>query len=217
MVKVKHILITFGYFLTGINTQDNLKCRQIDFNNSESILEFEPCGSEFIMKTFLDEPIDSCGIDSVNYLSNDQWGWSCFSSIQSFTLDENTEFFSAITLESIDIGNYDEILYNDWINCQKSSLLPNIDDGSFVEIQVYDDAEGIATPVITAVKSRTNNECNKFYGRLENPAENAKVHRIQLLYWATINDVGEGIKVRRQFLNLHWHHYGKLRILYLVI
>lgn len=190
MIKVKHILITFGYILTGINTQDNLQCRQIDFNNSESVLEFEPCfvGNEFIMKTYLDEPIDSCRIDSVNYLSNGQSEleeWSCFSSINSFTLDENTEFFTAISLQSIDV-----------------------DDASFVEIQVFD-MEGTVIPVINAGVT-LNNVCKEFYGKLEESVENAKVHRkLFFVIEKPLHDVyclpieGKDRKVCQKFLNLY--------------
>lgn len=159
MIKVKHMLFMFGYCLTGIYTQqDNLKCRQIDFNKTESISMFEPCefGKEFIIKSDFDEPFDSCRPDSINYLSSndDNDEWSCFATIESFTLDENTEFFLAVYLRSFDL-----------------------DDKSTIEVLVYD-TDAAATILLIKAGTTVAHTCNEFYEKFDRTVENAKVCRV---------------------------------------
>lgn len=154
LIRVVHILIILGYFLTGIYTQDNLNCRLIDFNNIESMLEIEACstGLEFTIKSYAAEPVDPFRIDSENFLSNRQSGYTCFSTIESFTLDENTEIYSAIYLRSI-----------------------IVDDNSFVEIQVFDLDESSVIPVMSV---GVTNKWDEYNYKLDGPVENAKVNRI---------------------------------------
>lgn len=150
MLKLEHILIILGCFLTGIYTQDQ-NCRLIDFNKIDSIsLMIEPCssGNQFTVKSFQNEPVTPYRENSENYLSNDQSGITCFSTIESFTLDENTEFYSAVYLRSI-----------------------VVDDSSFVEIQVIDD-DGNVSIITRGVVTRGWNE---LYGTFDRYLENVKV------------------------------------------
>lgn len=152
VIKVELFLTTFGYFFSGIYMQDNIMCSQIDFNKVDSILKFEPCltGNEFTTKSYSEELLDPFRPDSENYLSNISPGWSCFSTIESFSLDEDTEFYSAIYLQS-----------------------GVVDDASFIDIQVFDMESGSALPVINTKVSRGWNE---FYSKFDGPVENAKVY-----------------------------------------
>lgn len=154
LIQVVHILIILGYFLTGIYTQDNLICRLIDFNNIDSMLEIEECssGMEFTIKSYADEPLVPFRIDSENFLSNRQSGFTCFSTIEPLTLDANTEIYFAIYLRSI-----------------------LSDDASFVEIQMFDLDESIVVLLMSAV---VTNGWTEYNIKLVGPVENAKVNRI---------------------------------------
>lgn len=155
LIRVVHILIILGYFLTGIHTQVNLNSSLIDFNNVDSMLEIEACskGIEFIIKSYEDESLEPYRIDSKNYLTNDLAKPTCFLTKDTFTLDENTEFLVAIYLGSV------------------STVI----DWSFVEIRVLDVDNSIVIPVM---QEGVKNEWNAYYYKLESRVENAKVNQI---------------------------------------
>lgn len=150
MIKINYLLITFGCFLSGIYTQDNLSCRQIDFNRTDSILDFETCvlGNEFTIKSYSDELLDPYRNDSANYLTGLS-GWSCFSTIKSFTLDQYSEFHLALYLQSA-----------------------FADDQSFLQIQVIDVGVG---SIFRILNEGVTNKWNEYDIKFDRPVENAKV------------------------------------------
>lgn len=146
--------MTLGCLLSGINTQINPSCRLIDFNNTDSVLEFEQCliSPEFILQSYLDEPLIPFRDNLVNYLTNIGPGWSCFSTTQKFRLGENTEFDTAIYLQS-----------------------PVIDDSSFLEIAVFNVDDGSVIPIISAVVNPLH-IWNEFHTIFNSRVDNAQVY-----------------------------------------
>lgn len=142
-----------GSILSGITAQDNINCHRMDFNKVESILEFEQCSSDnpqFIIKSYSDAPLTSYGDGYENYLTNIEPEWSCFSTIGTFNLDENSELYTAIYLQSVIAG-----------------------DESIVELQIFDGQS--AFPVIHAIASNLFKWSEYTYSP-QRSIENAKVN-----------------------------------------
>lgn len=125
--------------LTGVYMQIRPSCRQIDFNEMNSTLEFEPCEAleMFVIKSYADVQIDSFRSDVENHLTNREVGISCFRTTQIFNLDSNTQFDSMIYLNS-----------------------NNEADDSFVDIQAFDVDDG---EVHFAGGVTVSNEWNALY------------------------------------------------------
>lgn len=148
--KVAIFFTIFVYYITGINTV-NRSCRLIDFNYRDSVFEFDECNDVnlFTYKSYGEGSLSPFRNDSVNYLSNDVAGFSCFASTQLFYLDEFTEFDLIIYLNS-DV----------------------VSDTSYVEIQVYDTDEG---GVFLLGRLELNSEWIVFNNHSAPSIENAQV------------------------------------------
>lgn len=154
-LKVEFVFAISMYYISRILAQSP-SCRLIDFNKTDSVFEFDACfvGNLFDVKSYEDTPsLIPFRSDSVHYLSNDVEGLSCFTSWQTFHLDEFTEFDMIIYLNS-----------------------PILFDSSYVEIQVYDTDEGEVTFLGRLEVSPDWIEFNKNFGEFGLIIENAQVH-----------------------------------------
>lgn len=141
-------------FFTVTYTQVRPSCRQIDFNDEASLLEFEPCEdlSVFGIKSYADVTFAPFRSNAENHLSNIQEGFSCFRTKQIFNLDSNTQIDSIIYLNS------------------------NTEDfESFVEIQAFDTEEG---DVYTVGKVLVSPQWNVFHEVFSRNIYNAKVNDV---------------------------------------
>lgn len=155
-LKIEFIFTILACYSAGIYAEDNLSCHQVDFNKTESYNEFEACleHSPLVLKSYEDAPFPPYRDDAKYYLSNDQVGNSCFTTIEMFDLDEYTEFYLAI-------------YFNSGV----------IDDSSYFEVQLYIDS------TITLVKSipiSLSNEWIEIHEYFDGTAENAKVRYTKL-------------------------------------
>ncbi len=98
---VKLLLLLMCY-ITGTYTQIRPSCRQIDFNDVDSVDQFEQCEdlNVFGIKSYADVPFEPFRYDVENHLSNIEIGYSCFRTRETFNLDTNSEIDSIIYLNS---------------------------------------------------------------------------------------------------------------------
>lgn len=158
-MKFLNILLTIGCIFIGISAGDNFPCRKVDFNKLNSLSVFEQCSavSEFIIKSYEDNPsVPLYYDDAVNFLSNAQAGWSCFSSVEQFTLEAETEFSIAIFFDS-----------------------PVIDDPSHVEIEVIDLDDGDSVFPVISAETTLASEWTTYTYRFRRNIANAKVYYIK--------------------------------------
>lgn len=95
------IFLTMLY-LSGVCTEYPA-CRQYDFNDLDSVLSFESCsqGKAFVIKSYADAYFKPFRNDVNYFLSNAKGAaTSCFRTNQIFNLNNYTEFFSMIYLNS---------------------------------------------------------------------------------------------------------------------
>ncbi|XP_037031505.1 uncharacterized protein LOC119071011 [Bradysia coprophila] len=140
--------------LIETSANDNWECRKIDFNKTNSISAIEKCigFNDFVIKSFeYNSSVIPYSHNSVYYLSTDKEGWSCFSTTELFTLEEDTEFSSAIYLQS-----------------------NVIEDMSEVEIEVVDLDSGTAISVVNASTTR-DFEWKLYRMKLGKQITNAKI------------------------------------------
>lgn len=143
ILKVKITFTIFAYCLTEIYTQDSPSCFEVDFNEPESIIEFEQCssGNLFALKSYEDVIFDPYRPNVEYHLSNINAGISCFTTTQTFYIDEYTEFYSFIYLNS------NNALADD-----------------FVDIQVFDTVGGQVYYIAGVIVSNIWNEFHESFG-----------------------------------------------------
>ncbi|XP_037033604.1 uncharacterized protein LOC119072480 [Bradysia coprophila] len=96
---------------------------EIDFNDENSLDEFEPCyfqgpSNLFKIKSYADVSVEPYRNNSVNHLGNTGAGFSCIKTKKPFDLNTNTKIEFAIFLNS------------------------NSEDDSYLELQAYQEEEG---------------------------------------------------------------------------
>jgi len=102
LLQIEVILTIFASFLIGIYTQVNPSCRQIDFNETSSILEFEECGNSnnLVINSYNDVSFEPFRGDAIYFLSNGVIGPSCLRTASFFRVNTNTQIDVLIYLNS---------------------------------------------------------------------------------------------------------------------
>lgn len=100
--------------------QEGPSCVQFDFNDQDSILQFESCHSEystFTIQSYTNSSIQPYRSDSQYYLGN-SGRWSCIRTKNAFHVDENTEIYFAAYLKSVVVDD------NSFVNLRVVDMLP---------------------------------------------------------------------------------------------